>query len=102
MSNIFKILVVLGLINISLFGGSLEDALIQETSSSFTVIYWLFKFMGLGVIIWGVADFMSEDQGQENGGKYIKGVVKILVGGVFIGIESLAQAIGLFSNAQIS
>lgn len=93
MKNIFKILLVLGLINLSLFGGTLEDELIKETSSSFSLLFWFFKLAGLGVIIWGAADLMAEEQGQDNGGKYIKAIIKVLVGGVFIGIESIAKSL---------
>ena len=94
MKNIFKILLVLGLVNISLFAGvSLEEAMKQETSSYFSFVWWLFKLAGLGVIIWGVADLMAEEQGQDNGGKYIKAVIKVLVGGVFIGIKSISESL---------
>jgi hypothetical protein len=98
LKNIFKILLVLGLINISLFAGvSLDEALKKESEESFDFIWTLLKVGGFGVIIWGVAGLMAEEQGQENGGKYIKSIVKILVGGVLMGAESISKSLGISS-----
>lgn len=55
-----------------------------QANSAMTTVFLILKIAGFGIAIWGVADLMQEEQGQGGGGKYMKAVLKLIVGGVFI------------------
>ena len=88
-----KILLILGvfLLPSLLFAeaSSLSSQLQEESKGLMTVIWWGLKLSGFAVLIWGISDLMAEEQGQGSGGKYIKAVVKIVVGAIFMGAEKI-------------
>lgn len=88
-----KILLILGMFLLpSLLladASGLSSQLEEESKGLMTVIWWGLKLAGFAVLIWGVSDLMAEEQGAGSGGKYIKAVVKIVVGAVFMGAKNI-------------
>lgn len=77
---------------------ALEGQLQTETKSGLNLVYFMLKVGGFGVIIWGIADLMAEEKGGgDSGGKYIKAVIKLIVGALFIASQTLAGKLGLSS-----
>ena len=96
MKKIFVISTGLLLISTSLFGGSgLEATLNSQISSNMSWVFTMMKLFGFAIIIWGVTDLISENQQQQNAGgsKYIKAVMKIMVGGILIAGKTIYDAI---------
>lgn len=79
---------------------AIDTQLQNQAKTSMGTVYLLLKIAGFGIVIWGVADMMQEEQGQGGGGKYIKAVIKFLVGSVFIAAQTIGDSVLGFNGTS--
>jgi hypothetical protein len=90
-----KTLLILGLMLLPamLFGadGDLSGAFNTQITNNLTWVWTLSKLFGFAVVIWGITDLITENQQQQGqgGSKYMKALMKIIVGGVLIAADSM-------------
>ena len=82
------------LLNTSLFA-DLGTELSNQITTNLVWVWTLMKLFGFAIIIWGVTDLISENQQQQNAGgsKYIKAVMKIMVGGILIAGDTIYTSV---------
>lgn len=100
MNTLIKLGLVVGLLTLSLNAGDILGAMDEQVESGMGFVYTIMKLFGFAVVIWGITDLISENQQQQDGGgKYIKAIFKIGVGGVLIAGKSLGDAINFTGGA---
>ena len=96
MKNILTILTLGILLTSSLIfanGESLDLTVKKQASSSLLLVVWLLKIGGFGIIMTAFGNLVSGSKGGDDGGEYINSIIKILIGGVFLGADDLLKSV---------